>query len=242
MSGLGTMLWKEIAEFIGNRRSLRVFAMAVLLMGLLPVLETSFHRAGRPGAAAAAAVILPVLGLLYALLASMIVTAQTAPDLVIHERSGHTLEYLLSTRLPHPAILLGKVLFATAVGYGSSLVTVLVQLVAMSVRGGGWTWAYLVTPQAQILVFAGPVAIALYVATVGTFVALRIGDQRSAYMVTMLCVAALGLPFAFQLVHLTYTAAWLTGAVLVLAALAVVLLLVGIRLLRRELLVLYLQE
>lgn len=237
MSDLGTILWKELAEFAGNRRFLRVFGIAVLLFGVLPSLEQARGGAATAGAVGA------VLSLIYAVLSGVIVVAQTAPDLVLHERTGRTLEYLLATRLSDAAIFIGKVLVGATVGYLATLLTVAVQIIALDARSGGaWSWQYLKFAQGRLLVFAAPAALAVYIATIGTFVALRVGDQRAAYMVTMVGVAILALPFALHLLALRFTVAWLVRAIVVLAGLAVVLAALGLRLFKRERLVLYLQE
>ena len=99
MSDLATMLWKEFAEFLGNRRSLRVFAIAVGIFGLLPTLGAARHIPPP-----VRDVVLPM----YVLVACAIVVAQTAPDLVLRERTGHSLEYLLASRLSDGAIFGGK--------------------------------------------------------------------------------------------------------------------------------------
>ncbi len=241
MADLGTVLWKEAREFAGNRRFLRLFGIAVLLFGILPSLE---HRTAQSAGAAALAA---VVGLAYVGFSSAIVVAQTAPDLVLHERTGHTLEYLLATRLPDAAIFVGKVLVAAAVGYGTALLTVVVQVLAANLlrhggAGAGWQWGSLASPVGRVLALGGPAALDLYIATVGTFVALRAGDQRAAYMVTMLCVGILVLPFVFGLLPVHGTTAWAGQTVAELAGLALVLVAIGIALFRRERLVLYLQE
>lgn len=239
VADLLTMMWKEFGEFFGNRRFLRVFGGAVLILGLLPGLIHAAHSRGP----AQGAMLLSFLGLFYAVLAAAIVVAQTAPDLVLHERAGHTLDYLLATRLPDAAIFGGKVIVATVVGYVSSLLNTAVQLVVGHLRNGGpWSWSYLGSPEGRILVFGFTAAIALYMAVVGTFVALRVGDQRSAYTVTMLSLAVLAVPVILQWVHIQFTASWLLHALAVLAAIAVALAVVGVGLFRREMIVLYLQE
>jgi|GEM_PF-1677399 len=243
MRDLGTMLWKEIAEFIGNRRFLRMFFIAVLVMGLLPMVgRRSVHGPGVT--AASAAQVLVFMDLIYAVLSSVIVVAQTAPDLVLRERSGKTLEYLLSTRLPDSAIFGGKIILAAGVGYLSSLVTIAVQLVALNVLGahGAWTWAYLALPQGRLIALLFTLVIAAYLATVGTFVALRAGEQRTAYLVTMLSVGLLAVPFLLHLVQLHFALAWMWKALGVLAAISAAVVALGFRLFRREMLVLYLQE
>jgi hypothetical protein len=236
MADLATMLWKEVAEFAGNRRFLRTFGIAVLIFGLLPSLERG---------AAAAPLAATILGLGYVAFSSTVVVAQAAPDLVLHERAGGSLEYLLATRLPDAAIFLGKVLLAAAVGYGTALITMALQLLALNLRhaaGPGWHWAYLGLPAGRLLVLGGPAALDLYIATVGTFVALRAGDQRAAYLITMLCAVVLVLPFALGLLPVHLTAAWALGTVAGLGALALVLVGLGLALFRRERIILYLQE
>ncbi len=237
MRDLMTMMWKEIAEFLGNKRSLRVFAIAVLVMGIVPALTW------RHAATGDAAFLRLVVGALYVLLATAIVVANTAPDLVLHERVGHTLDYLLATRLPDRAIFLGKVLVSAAMGYAAALVAVALQLLLHAVfSGAGWSWLYLAIPAGRILAFGMSAALALYVAVVGTFVALRVGDQRSAYLVTILSIGVVLAPLLFGWVRIEVTTAWFWDATLAFGAFAVALGAVGTRLFKREMLVLYLQE
>lgn len=239
MRDLGTVIWKEIAEFVGNPRVLRIFAIAVLAMGILPSLGSGH------GADATAPTGSPVLLLraLYVLFAAAIVVAQTAPDLVLHERLGRTLDYLLATRLPDGAIFGGKVLVSAAVGYAGGLFAVALQLVGSALLSGNtWSWLYLALPEGRVLAFGVTAAVSLYVAVVGTFVALRVGDQRAAYMVTILSLGVVVAPFLLGWLSVRLTAAWFDHAALVFGAVAVVLGLIGLRLFRREMLVLYLQD
>ena len=233
---LTTMLWKEWAEFVGNQRSVRVFVLAVLLMGTLPVLITRHKQL--PGTFG------QLFDLMYVLFASVIVVAQTAPDLVLRERSGKTLEYLLSTRLKDPAIFGGKIILAAAVGYLSGLAGMVVQLVLTNLLAGHgtWTWIYLATPQGRLLGFLVVPVIAAYLASMGTFVALRIGEQRTAYMVTILSMGVIAVPFLLRIVHLHATMGWLWQALGVLALGVAIVVALGFRLFRREMLVLYLQD
>ena len=243
MTDLATMLWKEFAEFLGNRRSLRVFAIAVGIFGLLPTLGAARHIPPP-----LRDVVLPM----YVLVACAIVVAQTAPDLVLRERTGHSLEYLLASRLSDGAIFGGKVITAAVMGCVAALLTVALQIVSLNLHGGGGTvgaataggiqWLYLASPQGRLLAFLGPVLLAAYLATVGTFVALRVGDQRAAYMVTMLSVGVLVLPFVLKLITPHVTLGWMEGAALVFAVLDLILVGLGIGLFRRERLVLYLQD
>jgi hypothetical protein len=237
LSDLASVMWKETSEFIGSGRSLRVFAIAVVLMGILPTI-TLRHTAG--GATEGLRLI---VGAAYDLFAAVIVVANTAPDLVLHERVGRTLDYLLATRLPDAAIFLGKVFMAAVVGYLAALVATRLQLAFNALlSGNGWSWLYLGDAAGRILVFALPAALVLYVAVVGTFVALRVGDQRSAYLVTVLSLGVLIVPFLLGWLQIALTAAWFGHAAAVLGVFALVLAALGVVLFKRELLILYLQE
>jgi hypothetical protein len=231
------MLWKEIAEFAGNRRYLRVFALAVLAMGILPVITTP-HRIPAGGGS-----VIALLRLAYTLFAAVVVVAQSAPDLVLHERSGRTLDYLLATRLPDAAIFGAKVFTAAAVGYVSGLAAVGVQLVVSTARDGhGWQWLYLADPIGRVVAFGLTAVLVLYVAVVGTFVALRVGEQRAAYMVTVLSLGVPILPVVLGWIRPSLTASWIGHATLVFGVVALALGAFGLRLFRREMLALYLQE
>ncbi len=227
------MLRKEASEFLGNVRTLRVFFLVVLISGLLPTLslEAPFHIPNTLRGA---------LSIFYVVVAAVVVVAQTAPDLVIRERAGHTLESLLASRLPDAAIFAGKALTATLMGYAASLLTLAVQLMGAAVRLHTLRLLYLASPTGRWLALAAPLVIAAYMASVGTFVALRILDQWSAYMITVMSLGAIILPFALHWIPLDVAAPWLRGAVAVLGGVDLILLALGGRLFRRELLVLFL--
>ncbi len=239
MSDLGTMLWKEVTELFGNRRFLRVFVLVVLAFGILPSISAA-HQHGAPPQAEA---LVALLRSIFVLFAVMVVVAQTAPDLVLHERVGHTLEYLLTTRLPDWAIFGAKVLTASAVGYATALLSMGVQLVVVGILSGqGLHWLFLATAGGRIIVLGMTAGLALYTSVVGTFVALRVGDQRGAYLVTVFAVGILIAPFLVGWLHVSLTTAWLGRAAEVFGAFVLVLGFVGLRLFRRHKLVLYLQE
>jgi ABC-type Na+ efflux pump permease subunit len=237
MDDLATMLWKEAAELMGNRRYLRVFTLAVLALGILPGL------AQPPAAPEPLLRLFLLLRLAYVLLAAVIMVAQTAPDLVLHERVGRTLDYLLATRLTDGAIFGGKVIVAAAVGYAGGLTAMAVQLVVADLRGGeGWQWLYLAFPLGRWIAFAVMAVLVAYVAVVGTFVALRVGEQRAAYMVTVASLFLPVLPFVLHLVALSPTTAWFARATALFALVVAAMAAAGFRLFRREMLALYLQE
>lgn len=236
MNDLLTVMWKEMAELFGNKRFLGVFLLAVVAMGGIPALTFAHH--GVRGISIGVIFIA-----VYVLVASVIVVANTAPDLVLHERVGHTLDYLLTTRLSDRAIFGGKVLTAFFVGYVAAMLAVGVQLLAFALLSGqGLHWLYLAEPQGRVIAFGMTAGLSLYVSVVGTFVALRVGEQRAAYMVTILSVGLLAVPFILGWIHLSFSLSWLEHAALYLGVIAVILAAVGFRAFRRHMLVLYLQD
>lgn len=237
MTDFATMMWKELAEFLGNRRSMWIFTFMVLFMGILPVLTFANHHANGNSQ------VLMIVRVLYVLFATAVVVANTAPDIVLHERVGHTLDYLLTTRLPDRAIFGAKVLFSAAMGYIAALLALAIQLVASGLFGGtGWHWLFLGVPSDRVVALGFPAVLSLYVAVVGTFVALRIGAQQAAYLVTMLSVGLLIVPFLVGWLHISLTTQWMLHVLLVYGAIAVALGLIGLRLFRRHMLVFYLQD
>jgi len=82
----------------------------------------------------------------------------------------------------------------------------------------------------------------VYASVVGTFVALRIGDQRSAYLLTVLSIGVILLPLILGWIQIETTTAWFADAALVFAGIVVALAAIGVLLFKRELLVLNLQE
>lgn len=231
-----TVLWKEFAELFGNRRFIGIFSLAVLAMGILPALTFARHQGHGVSS-------LGVLFLaLYVLFAAVIVVANTAPDLVLHERVGHTLDYLLTTRLSDRAIFGAKVATAWVVGYVAAMLALGVQLVAVGLISGRFSWLFLADPPGRVIALGITAGLSLYVAVVGTFVALRVGEQRAAYLVTILSVGLLLVPFLSGMLTMHATTTWISHAALWLAVIALVLGGVGLRLFRRDMLVLYLQE
>ncbi len=240
MSDLQTMLWKEVRELLAVRRSLILFLVAVLAFGILPAVALHGHHAGQ------GRVLGPIINwfrLGYGLFAALFLGLQTAPDLVLHERLGRSLDYLLATRLPDWAIYGGKVLTSALFAYIAGWLALFMQLVVSALLDGrGWQWLYLGqadTRTAALLVMAG---LALYVSVLGTFVAFRVGDQRTAYMVSLVGVVVLIVPLVLNVIPVHFTASWMTHAALVFGLFAVAVAVAGLLLFRRQMLVLYLQE
>lgn len=240
MRDLTAMMWKEVAELLGSRRFLLIFTMAILAMGIIPTLALAKHQGhGVDGSS----LTVMILRSVYVLFATAIVVAQTSTDMVLHERVGHTLDYLLTTRLSNHAIFGAKVLISFAVGYVTAILAVAVQIVFAGLIGGtGWHWLYLAIPIGRVITFGITAALSLYVAVVGTFVAVRVGEQRVAYMLSIFAVALLIVPFLTGWIHITLTVQFVTRVAIIFGAIAIVLGLVGVRLFRRDMLALYLQD
>lgn len=235
MRDLASVVWKEFAEMVGSKRSLRVFGIAVILMGVAPAIMAR-HSVLNAG-------LFLLLRIFYILLATVIVVGNTAPDLVLHEKVGRTFDYLLATRLPDWAIYGGKVVVAAGVGYIAALVAVILQLVlAALISRQGWHWLFLGDPAGRILALGMTADFSLYVAVVGTFVALRVGEQRSAYLVTMLSIVVILVPLLLGWIRIQTTTWWFADAAVIFGALAIVLAAIGALLFKREMLVLNLQE
>ncbi len=237
MSDLTAMLWKEAVELIGHRRVAIIFAIVVVIMGIFPAL-IMYHRQTIQAANS-----LIFFGLIYVLLGIVVVVGQTASDLVLHERVGHTLDYLLTTRLSAPAIFAAKILLSAAIGYLAALLVLLVQLAAVGLIGGmRFHWLFLGLGAGQVAAFGVTAALSLYVSVVGTFVALRVGEQRSAYLLSVVAVGLLLVPFILGWLHMSLTLGWISKAALVLGVIALALAAIGMRVFRRHMLVLYLQD
>jgi ABC-2 type transport system permease protein len=123
-----TVAWKEWLEFLQpepSRRFRPVKGLLFLLGGGLFVgwqMDPDFGRSW-------------LTVFLVSFLAVMFVTG-VIPDSIAGERERHTLETLLSTRLPDHSILLGKVLAAVSYGCGTGLAVLPVGIVSANLIHG----------------------------------------------------------------------------------------------------------
>jgi ABC-2 type transport system permease protein len=117
-----TVMWKErkgLLRLQGSRtRTLLTILVAILMVGIVLPLQM-----GRDW-------LQDAWPLLAAFLVPLVVVGITVPESFAGERERHTLETLLASRLPDRAILFGKLLFAVACGWGTSLGLLVVSLVA----------------------------------------------------------------------------------------------------------------
>lgn len=127
--------------------------------------------------------------------------------------------------------------------YGKRSLGCTVQLVATAFLGGtGWQWLFLASPVGRVVAFGITAELLLYVAVIGTYVALRIGEQRAAYMATIFAVLLLSVPFLAGWLPFSFTMQWVTRTAIIFGVFVIVLGFLGLRLFRRDMLVLYLQE
>lgn len=121
---------------------------------------------------------------------SMVFLITTIPDSFAGERERHTLPTLLASRLPDPAIILGKLLVAIGYGWGVVMSALLVGLVTANVVH--WDQAPLIyAPRIFFPAVIMSLLSALMIALAGVLVSLRAATVQGA---TQTLVTALMLP------------------------------------------------
>jgi ABC-2 type transport system permease protein len=176
-----TVIWKERKSQFRVRGS----RMRFLLMLASPVLlATVFPITWGPDWLA------QVPPLIIAALVSVILVAVMVPESIAGEREHHTLETLLASRLPDRAILFGKLIVPLAVGWGATVLCLLLSLVVVNVAH----W------EGEILFYTPPIALgslalsflmAALTAGAGVFISLRTATAQEA---TQILTAAILIP------------------------------------------------
>ena len=130
----------------------------------------------------------------------LILVLSVIGDAFAGERERHTLETLLATRLPDRAILLGKMVAATAYGWGLTLVAMLLGLVAVNLVDGHGHLLLFVPISAVGIVAASLLGAALTAGS-GGLVSLRSATVREAQQRLSVAMMAVffGLLIALQL-------------------------------------------
>jgi ABC-2 type transport system permease protein len=105
-------------------------------------------------------------------------TSTIVSDAVAGERERHTLETLLSTRLPDTSILLGKLLAAVLYGYAFALTNLLIGYITVKIRYGPLAETMSLSRFAALFVLIG--AASSCIAGVGVSVSLRAATVRQA--------------------------------------------------------------
>ncbi len=105
-------------------------------------------------------------------------TSTIVADAVAGERERHTLETLLSTRLPDTSILVGKLVAAVLYGYAFALTNLLIGYITIRIRYGDLAEAMPWPRMAALLVLIG--AASSCIAGVGVSVSLKATTVRQA--------------------------------------------------------------
>lgn len=166
-----TVLWKECRELLSFRGGIKRGGLTIIIFlvvfGILLPLDTGRGWIEQP-----------TILLMWAWVPMFLVNGVVA-DSFAGERERHTLETLLSTRLPEHAILLGKVLAAIFYGWIQSVIALFAGAIAVTIAYG----------EGQVLFY--PPAIALgalllsllsggLAAGVGVLISLRAATVRQA--------------------------------------------------------------
>ena len=139
--------------------------------------------------------------LIVATITSVILVAVMVPESIAGERERHTLETLLSSRLPDRAILVGKLLVPMAVGWSAAILANLCSVNVVNV----------VHWQGEFMFFSWPIALgslalsflmALLTAGAGVFVSLKAATAQEAAQI--LTFGILIPPMLLQLVPLLF--------------------------------------
>ena len=181
MRDVTTVVWKEWRELLAGARGRG--GLVRMLIGLGTVGVAFPVRAGP-------AYLLGMRGALSPVILAAVLASAVAADTFAGERERHTLETLLSTRLPDRAVLLGKVAGVALWCWASGLALIPVSLLAVNLahpRGG--PHGYAAAPLA--LAVAGSLVAAVLVSALGVLVSLRADGVRQAQQALGFGVAAL---------------------------------------------------
>jgi ABC-2 type transport system permease protein len=106
------------------------------------------------------------------------------PESFAGERERHTLETLLSSRLPDRAILIGKLITPVAVAWGIGLLSLVLSLAVINIAY--WEGKFLFfTPPIALGSLALSLLMALFTAGLGVFVSLRAATVQQAAQILM---------------------------------------------------------
>ena len=177
MSDVATVFRKEMWEALGNSKTRNQMLVSLGVIVLLadfamPLLDQDYEVSlGR----------VLFFGAMFSIMTPLFSTADT----VAGERERHTLETLLSTRLPDRSIVLGKLLSVLVLGLSIAAGMILQGLVVVSLLFGRWDLFLqflLLTP--AVLVVSLVLSIAL--SCVGLLVSMRSQTVQGAAQITSL--------------------------------------------------------
>ena len=181
-SDIATVIWKERKE-LGRQPGSR-WRLGLAL--LVPILYFGIIGPWQTGAEWYSS----LDSVLIAVVAPLLVVMLTVPDSFAGERERKTLATLLATRLDDRAILVGKVMFNVALGWGMALATLIVGMMAANVTN--WSGTVRVIP-AWLLATDVALSLGVAVLTAGLGVLLSM-RSASVQQTQQVLAAALLLP------------------------------------------------
>lgn len=173
--------------------------------------------------------------LLLLLLVPVVGSMSLAAHAIIGEKQARSLEPLLATPITTIELIAAKALtpFLASLGFLAVGVMLYVGLIAMMAAPD--TWRALVGPRTLLLVGVAAPLVSLAGLQTSVIVSSRVNDPRSAQQLGGLIVTPITLAFVAQMIgQYVWGLAPLLAALVVLALVNVALLLVGVRVFRRE--------
>jgi len=177
-----TMIWKEWKELLVQRGNLRGgLSLLVVIVGVFGIV---FPLQEGPGWLESR------LALIYGAWLPLFLVSATVADSFAGERERKTLETLLASRLSDRAILFGKISAAIGYGWGLTLVSASVALIAVNVAHG----------RDQLLLYSPMIGLGIVVLSLlgaglaagsGILVSLRASTVRQAYQQLSLAIVLL---------------------------------------------------
>lgn len=171
-----TVMWKEQKSLLrmqGSRaRTLLGMSLTGLMLGVaLPCLQ------GRDW-------LVQAWSLVVAFIVPLFVVGLTVPESFAGERERHTLETLLASRLPDRAILFGKLLFAVACGWGTSLALLIISMISANLVG--WTGRFaFYTPYVALADVGVSLLMSFLIGSLGILISLRAASVQAATQTLM---------------------------------------------------------
>ncbi|MCY0880765.1 MAG: hypothetical protein OWS74_02120, partial [Firmicutes bacterium] len=216
-----TVYRKEMMEQLRGSRSLRLYGVTILIMGIFPVLNHPH---------------LPIfLVLAYTQFSIIVSASQIAADLIIRERQTKTLETLLASRIQIPSVILGKILAAMSLSLLVGILTMAVQLITAHFTGYTPHWLYWnISDMMTTLACALPIVLAFLTSSIATILGFYLADQRSVSLIAMLGSMAFFIPFGAHWIAIPDTLQKAVTILIVVVAIAAALLGIFLPRLNRE--------
>jgi ABC-2 type transport system permease protein len=127
--------------------------------------------------------------LILAIIVPVVLVAVTVPEAFAGERERHTLDTLLASRLPDRAILFGKMALPVAVGWGATVLFLLLSVVVVNLTDGQSGFLFFTPPIAL-----GSLALSFLMSTIitgtGILVSQRAATVQGAAQVLLLIFMA----------------------------------------------------